>query len=271
MTTLYDTAADVVVKALRGLERSPGQAATAAGLPLDAVSRFLHGSFDPETADRLAEPLGLDEDALANFPEPRLPVELPEGIERIELPFEGETVNAWSLEHGESMIVVDAGFGPRDLTESLPGDGMIDLLITHTHRDHVGGIAALTGRTRTLHSPVPMPEATVVRAGDTLAVAGLAVTVFDLSGHHPEAVGYHIDGFEVPVVAVGDAVFANSAGGCPGPEAYTMARKTIVDALRDLSEETLILTGHGPATTLGTERLRNPFLAAWLSAADGDP
>jgi glyoxylase-like metal-dependent hydrolase (beta-lactamase superfamily II) len=105
----------------------------------------------------------------------------------------------------------------------------------------------------------------VVTAGQRLEVAGLAVHVLDLAGHHPEAVGYLFkEGFDVPIIAVGDAVFARSAGGCPGPSAYRKARATIIQALAPLPDETLLLTGHGAPATLGVERTENPFLAAWL-------
>ena len=271
MKGLYDTAADVVAKALRGLEHAPGEVARAAGVSIDAMGSFLGGRFDAETAARIAEPLGLDEDALANFPEPRLPLDLPPGIRRVELPFEDETVNAWTIGNGDMLMVIDAGLGRRDLADQLPDGTIIDLLVTHPHRDHIGGVAAVADRLRGLHAPVGLEGATVVRPGGVFEAAGLGVSVIDLAGHHPEAVGYRIDGFEMPVLAVGDAVFANSIGGCPGPRAYAQARATIVSALRDLPGETLILTGHGPATTLGIELFRNPFLASWLSAAGGAP
>lgn len=271
MNELYNTAAEVVAKALRGLGLSPARLADRAGVDLEALGAFLQGRPEPGTARRLAMALGLDPDALASFNDPPAPPDLPDGIRQIELPFEDETVNAWFIDGGASLLVVDAGFGAKDLAGRLPANRPVDLLITHPHRDHLGGLEAVRHSLHQLRAPIDLREAAVVRPGDGFDAAGRKIAVIDLAGHHPRAVGYRIGGFDHPVVAVGDAVFARSIGGCPGADAYRLARATIVGGLAELADETLLLTGHGPATTLGRERTENPFLAAWLSGADAGP
>jgi glyoxylase-like metal-dependent hydrolase (beta-lactamase superfamily II) len=87
----------------------------------------------------------------------------------------------------------------------------------------------------------------------------------DLSGHHPSAIGYFIDGLAQRLLAVGDAIFAGSMGGCANANAFANARKTIESAISGADDELNILPGHGPATTLGSERMSNPFLAEWLT------
>jgi glyoxylase-like metal-dependent hydrolase (beta-lactamase superfamily II) len=75
------------------------------------------------------------------------------------------------------------------------------------------------------------------------------------------ALGYHIGGLEVPVLVTGDAIFAGSMGGCRDESTYQQARRTLHAAIRPLPCSTVLLPGHGPATTLGEEWRRNPFLA----------
>ncbi len=74
------------------------------------------------------------------------------------------------------------------------------------------------------------------------------------------ALGYHVDGFPIPVLVTGDALFAGSIGGCPTPARYQLALSRLREVLAPLPDETLLLPGHGLATTLGEERVANPFL-----------
>ena len=269
MSGLYNTAVEVVAKAVRGLGENPRAFAARAGVDLALLEDILR--TDPDAAGRVAGALDLDEAALASFHHPVPRTVLPKGLRRLDLPFEDETVNVWTISNDASLLVIDAGFRPADLLTRLPRDQRLELLITHSHRDHVGGISAVAERLAGFRAPSHLKGATVVRPGDDFRAGGREISVIDLRGHHPQAVGYVIGGFDRPVVAVGDAVFARSMGGCPGPEAYRQARQTIAQAFADLPGETLLLTGHGPATTLGRERAENPFLAAWLSGGDGGP
>lgn len=99
--------------------------------------------------------------------------------------------------------------------------------------------------------------------GESREVGGILFETFDLCGHCTPALGYLFHGFSRPVLAVGDAVFAGSIGGCKSQESYQLALDRIHAVFAGLPDETLILPGHGPATTWGEERVRNPFLAGF--------
>jgi len=239
---LYDTPADVLAKAARALGRP---APSAAG------------------PDQAAD-LGLDREAFARLGEHRPAPPLPAALTRLPLPFDDEHVNSWLIRppDGETLVI-DAGVGRDDLTRALAEHqvGDFQLLLTHLHRDHVAGAAKVP--VERVHGPPGVNRGETLSPGQRLEFPPLEIEVLDLAGHHPTAVGYRIEGLDRSLVAVGDAVYAGSIGFCAGPEVFEQARRTIIDSLLALPDETILLPGHGPATTLGEERRGNPFLAAW--------
>jgi hydroxyacylglutathione hydrolase len=259
---LEDDFTYVLRKALAGNGLSAAQAASRAGIPESAVPAFLGGAFSADTARRLAPVLGLNEEALARHadyqPEP---LALP-GIERLDLPFGAEQVNAWLVRAGDAIVLFDAGFQASDLTSALDARcGRLPdrAFITHAHVDHVGGLKHL------LHAGIPvhsadMPGSIGMKPGDTVFCGPLSIRACDLSGHADPALGFHVDGLGGPVLVTGDALFAGSMGGCGSPARYRHALGRLREVLGPLPDATVLLPGHGPATTLGEERSSNPFL-----------
>jgi glyoxylase-like metal-dependent hydrolase (beta-lactamase superfamily II) len=99
----------------------------------------------------------------------------------------------------------------------------------------------------------------VLLAGDeTLELAGVTFETLRAPGHSPGHLAYYAD----EALFSGDVLFAGSVGRVDLPGADW---DTLVDTLRALTErfrpETVVYSGHGPPTTLGTELARNPFLA----------
>jgi len=261
-TMLEDDFTYVLRKALVGQGISSAEAARRAGLAESDVSAFLGGTFSSRTARKIALVLGLREDALAAHDtyQPR-PVTLA-GVHRLDLPMGGEQVNAWLLRKDETLILFDAGYKTSDLTEvldSVCGRLPDRVFITHAHRDHIGALSYL------LRAGVPVHAAGIADTipmlpGDTVQCGPLAVRACDLSGHAVPALGFHVEGLTLPVLVTGDALFAGSIGGCRTPDLYRLALRRLGEVLGPLSDATIILPGHGPATTLGEERAANPFL-----------
>jgi glyoxylase-like metal-dependent hydrolase (beta-lactamase superfamily II) len=94
--------------------------------------------------------------------------------------------------------------------------------------------------------------------GETLQLAGITFEVIAVPGHSPAHVAYHADG----ALFSGDVLFAGSVGRTDLPGADW---DTLLASIRTLAErfppEAVVYPGHGPATTLGAELARNPFLA----------
>ncbi len=249
----------VIRKALKGHALAPGEAAKLAGLPEKKVMAFTRGDFSEDTARQLAPVLGLNPAALANHDiyQPH-PISLP-GVRRIDLPFGGERVNAWLIEAGGVTVLFDTGHErgtcAAAASDKLPGH----VFITHGHRDHVGGITDFMG-TGAIIRGLDIPNTRQVNPGDSIRCGPLTIRSCDLSGHYTPALGYHVKGLAKPVLVTGDALFAGSIGGCATPELYQRALRRLAEVLSPLPDETVLLPGHGPATTLGEERASNPFL-----------
>ena len=256
---LYDTTADVIRKALRGLDLAPSEAAARCGLSEREVISAGRGPAFRETLLLLAPALGLNGPALAGLPDYRPPAcPLPE-IDRLELPFDDETVNAWLVQAGpDEFLLFDTGTDSPGIRHALDERGIRDVhvLITHGHGDHVGGLASLKGRTRSVAIP---PDD--VGPGDRLRYGKLTVEVIDLPGHCSGAVGYRIDGLALPVCVTGDALFAGSMGGCAPRGPYQAALEALRTGVLTLPDETVLLPGHGPETSVGSEKRGNAFLA----------
>ena len=153
------------------------------------------------------------------------------------------------------------------------------ILITHGHWDHLLGVADLA---ESSGAPVYMAEderallenlpdlvpagvparsysADVLLKGDeTLELAGITFETLRVPGHSPGHLAYYTDG----CLFSGDVLFSGSVGRTDLPGANW---ETLVESLRELTErfppDTVVYSGHGPPTTLGTELARNPFLA----------
>jgi glyoxylase-like metal-dependent hydrolase (beta-lactamase superfamily II) len=206
--------------------------------------------------------LGLNPDALANHEHylPK-PLNLP-SIHRLDFPFGEERVNAWLVWTDDTAILFDTGYEPTSCAVALDAIGappLDQIFVTHNHVDHIGGIPSFMMRGNILHGS-GIDNALTMKPGDSIRCGSLTVRACDLSGHANPALGFHIDGLAGPVLVTGDALFAGSIGGCATPEIYQYALRRLGEVLAPLPDTTVLLPGHGPATTLGEERVSNPFL-----------
>ena len=167
----------------------------------------------------------------------------------------------------------------------------VALLVTHGHIDHAGGgaVAAAFDIEASLHPDdefLALDPASQIRMlfgvadpslvaqfefphaykpladGEQLTVAGMTLGVMHTPGHTPGHCCFRLEA--EGVLFSGDQLFAGSIGRTDLPggsyEQLMVSMETKVLALPD---DTQVLPGHGPATTIGRERKANPFLQGW--------
>ena len=96
-----------------------------------------------------------------------------------------------------------------------------------------------------------------IEEGFQLSLGSLKLNALHTHGHSKGGVSYQINGLPSPVAIVGDALFAGSIGG--GMVSYADALRTNREKLMTLPDATIICPGHGPMSTIGEEKLYNPF------------
>ena len=186
-------------------------------------------------------------------------------------------------EAGEA-IVIDPGDEVGRIHKRLTDLGLKlkQILVTHAHIDHVGGalkLKRLTGAPILLNeSDLPLLKMMEMQAGwlgvanpetappDAVLSDGLVdgldrypAQVLHTPGHTQGSVCLHFA--PLKMLVAGDTLFAGSIGrtDLPGGN-YDQIIDSIQSRLLPLADETKVVAGHGPATTIGAERRSNPFL-----------
>jgi hydroxyacylglutathione hydrolase len=183
---------------------------------------------------------------------------------------------------GGPAVLIDPG-GETDRvmeTASRLGADIQAILITHGHIDHIGGLneaIAATGAPVWLHPDdiwlfekgmfgapaIGVPEgAHMLSDGDVVEAAGMRLRVLHTPGHSPGHVCFWIEDAPEPLLVGGDLIFMGSIGRTDLPRGDL---RTLVDSVKEkvwvLPDETTILPGHGPTTTIGFEKKVNPFVS----------
>jgi len=186
---------------------------------------------------------------------------------------------------GEAVIIDPAAEGELILEEAAKRDWRItNVWLTHAHFDHLAGAAAVVDHSSpappvALHpedhwlwrnqggAPFfgmridPCPEPAIdLHHGQILHLGAYELEVRHTPGHTPGHVVFYCA--QGKVVFCGDVIFQGSIGrtDLPGGDYLTLIN-SIRTQILTLPDEVQLLSGHGPATTVGRERVYNPFLS----------
>lgn len=159
------------------------------------------------------------------------------------------------------------------------------LLLTHAHIDHIMGNSFISeeygllpevhqadlffieGMMQTAHmyglncEPSPMPSS-YIKDGDTITIGEISLNCIHTPGHSPGSITFYHETQKGQKVAIaGDVLFNGSIGRTDLPMGdYDTLINSIKEKLFPLGDDTIVYSGHGPSTTIGRERVSNPFL-----------
>ncbi len=185
-------------------------------------------------------------------------------------------------EETRKAVVIDPGDETDMILQTLAQEGLTveQIINTHCHFDHAGGNKKMrdaTGAQLVVHAleiPVlntmtesaalwgfsveasPEPDRKVAD-GDTITFGNITIKVIHTPGHSPGGISLYTNG----CLFVGDTLFAGSIGRTdfPGGDHQTLLN-SIREKLFLLDDDVRVYTGHGPETTIGTEKQTNPFV-----------
>mgnify|MGYP006414901139 CR=1 FL=1 len=189
-------------------------------------------------------------------------------------------------DENKSCLIVDPGDNPKKLATVIEQLELKPeaILLTHAHFDHIGAVdrirdkygikvyihekekdwlsdPALNGSRHFMLNELikARPADHLIKDEGVMSLGSFKFEVFETPGHSPGSISIYFSDAEF--VLAGDALFNGSIGrtDLPGGN-HNQLIKSIHDKLLTLPEQTEVLPGHGPTTTIGLEMDSNPFL-----------
>jgi glyoxylase-like metal-dependent hydrolase (beta-lactamase superfamily II) len=201
-------------------------------------------------------------------------------------PFDENTYVMWR-KNRDDCLVIDPGYGPEQILALLDERKLTPaaILDTHGHSDHIAGNGALKERWpncplivghgdapklidaqlnlsarygRAITSP---PADRTVRNGDQVLAAGFELDVYEIPGHSAGHVVFVWKGNSPHLAFVGDIIFMGSVGRADFYDGdFDQLAAGIRAKIFTLPDDTVLYSGHGPATTVGQEKRTNPYV-----------
>src|SRR4051812_22658287 len=264
---LEDNFTDVIGKAQRGLQIPDEPLATKSGVTAGDMARVKGGEADEAVLKKIAPVLNLRADALVELAKkawyPTVPAEIP-GLACFNTIWEDMTVNSYVVWDPKTLngAAFDTGADCSEMAKFAASRQIRiqSILLTHTHPDHIADLKRLKDATQAAAFVCKLEAidgAETFDVGKKFVVGTLQIETRQTTGHSRGGITYVVNGLPNRIAVVGDAMFASSMGG--GGISYSDALSTNRQNILTLPDDTILCPGHGPLTTVGQEKVHNPF------------
>jgi hydroxyacylglutathione hydrolase len=277
---LEDDFCDIVKKARMGQGLSVTDVATMTGLPVGDITVLERAGRQPTRAEveALASALKLRAEPLVHIAldgwGPAQPASM-DALETVLGDIGGYAVKGYVIHDAGEALFVDTAYNAEAMLNVLDRKQLklTGVCLTHGHSDHAGGLDVILQHWRV---PVylgdqdtsmlgwrPSRELLVApKDGQTVKVGRLTVRCMVTPGHTPGGICYRVEQDHHALCFVGDTLFAGSIGRANPFSLYPVHLESVRRRVLTLPEQTVLLPGHGPATTVREELRHNPFAAS---------
>lgn len=164
-------------------------------------------------------------------------------------------------EETHECLLIDPGEYHRDIADYVRRHNLEIryIAVTHAHYDHASGLEDILrafGGKVLVFQPGYFTRAQKISEGDSIPFGRHTARVLHTPGHTPDSISLRCGN----MVFTGDALFCGSVGGTASRDTLDEEIRHIRRAILPLGDSVEVYPGHGPPTTVGIERLFNPYL-----------
>ena len=172
----------------------------------------------------------------------------------------------------KQTVMIDTGYNAKQMIESIQTQQLTlnAVCLTHGHTDHAGGLKKILAAWSVpvyigeedvdlLDWAPPQTLLSFPKNGETVSIGSLNLECLATPGHTPGGHCFRLNTKKHELCFVGDTLFSGSVGRSNPFSLYPTHLASVRDIVLTLEDDTVLLPGHGPATTVQEERTHNPF------------